>query len=55
MEDDYLADAISLFVERELAQAITTGVIFEKFQALSTRRLQLDKYIKIWIFYSLNF
>ncbi|PTQ49253.1 hypothetical protein MARPO_0003s0141 [Marchantia polymorpha] len=38
----YLADTISLFVERELAQGITTYVLIEKFQTLSTRRLQLD-------------
>ncbi|BBN14073.1 hypothetical protein MPTK1_6g08630 [Marchantia polymorpha subsp. ruderalis] len=42
MEDEYLAHAISLFVERKLAQGITTDVFIEKFQALSTRHLQLD-------------
>ncbi|BBN11518.1 hypothetical protein MPTK1_5g12630 [Marchantia polymorpha subsp. ruderalis] len=42
MEDEYLADAIGTFVERELAQGITTDVIIEKFQMLNTQCLHLD-------------
>ncbi|PTQ28836.1 LOW QUALITY PROTEIN: hypothetical protein MARPO_0153s0007 [Marchantia polymorpha] len=39
MGDGYLDDTITLIVERDLAQRITTDYIIEKFQALSTKCL----------------
>jgi hypothetical protein len=42
MGDGYLSDALSLYIEKELAQGLSTELIIEKFQALSIRRVQLD-------------